>query len=45
MKEAEQDYRIWKNKNLILRYGDMTDSSNILHILYEIKKKIIPYKS
>ena len=28
---------LYKNKNLILRYGDMTDSSNILHILYEIK--------
>ena len=28
---------LYKNKKLILRYGDMTDSSNILHILYEIK--------
>ena len=24
---------LYENKNLILRYGDMTDSSNILHIL------------
>ena len=28
---------LYKNKNLVLRYGDLTDSSNILHILYEIK--------
>lgn len=28
---------IFKNKNLILKYGDLTDSSNILNILYEIK--------
>jgi len=29
---------LYKNKNLILRYGDMTDSPNLLHILYEIKE-------
>jgi GDPmannose 4,6-dehydratase len=29
---------IYNNKNLILKYGDMTDSSNLLHILYEIKE-------
>ena len=28
---------LYQNKNLILRYGDMTDSPNLLHILYEIK--------
>jgi len=29
---------LYKNKNLILRYGDMTDSPNLLHIMYEIKE-------
>jgi len=29
---------LFENKNLILRYGDMTDSSNLLHIMYEIKE-------
>ena len=29
---------LYENKNLILRYGDMTDSPNLLHILYEIKQ-------
>tara|TARA_B110000305_G_scaffold240968_1_gene313257 strand:- start:2393 stop:3424 length:1032 start_codon:yes stop_codon:yes gene_type:complete len=28
---------LYDNKNLILRYGDLTDSSNLLHIMYEIK--------
>jgi GDPmannose 4,6-dehydratase len=28
---------LYSNKNLILRYGDLSDSANILHILYEIK--------
>ena len=28
---------LYSNKNLILRYGDMTDSSNLLHIVNEIK--------
>jgi GDPmannose 4,6-dehydratase len=28
---------IFLNKNLYIRYGDMTDSSNLLHIMYEIK--------
>lgn len=27
---------LYDNSNLILRYGDMTDSSNLLHIMYEI---------
>ena len=30
---------LYSNKNLILRYGDMTDSSNLLNIVYEIKNK------
>ena len=30
---------LYENRNLILRYGDMTDSSNLLHILYEIREK------
>ena len=29
---------LYSNKDLILRYGDMTDGSNFLHILYEIKE-------
>ena len=29
---------LYSNKNLILRYGDMTDSPNLLHIIYEIKE-------
>ena len=29
---------LYNNKDLILRYGDMTDGSNFLHILYEIKE-------
>jgi GDPmannose 4,6-dehydratase len=28
---------LYSNKKLILRYGDMTDSSNLLHIVNEIK--------
>ena len=28
---------LYNNKDLILRYGDMTDSSNLLHIVNEIK--------
>ena len=28
---------LYSNKNLILRYGDMTDSSNLLNIVNEIK--------
>ena len=28
---------LYKNKNLILRYGDMTDAANLLMILSEIK--------
>ena len=27
---------LYDNNDLILRYGDMTDGSNFLHILYEI---------
>ncbi len=30
---------LYSNKNLILRYGDMTDSSNLLNIVNEIKNK------
>ena len=30
---------IFKNKNLILRYGDLTDSSSLINIYYEIKQK------
>ena len=30
---------LYDNKNLIIKYGDMTDSSNLLHIIYEIKEK------
>ena len=29
---------LYSNKNLILKYGDMTDSPNLLHILYKIKE-------
>ena len=29
---------LYHNKNLILRYGDLTDGSNLLKILYEIKE-------
>ena len=28
---------LYTNQNLVLRYGDMTDSSNLLHVLSEIK--------
>ena len=31
--------KLYSNKDLILRYGDMTDSSNLLHIINEIKNK------
>ena len=30
---------LYSNKNLLLRYGDLSDSSNLLHILMEIKDK------
>jgi len=30
---------LYSNKNLVLRYGDLTDSSNLLHIVAEIKEK------
>ena len=30
---------LYDNKNLILRYGDLTDSSNLIHLLQEIKTK------
>lgn len=32
---------LYENKNLILRYGDMTDSSNLLHIISEIRTKYV----
>ena len=28
---------LYQNKNLILKYGDLSDGSNLLHILFEIK--------
>ena len=28
---------LYKNKKLVLKYGDLTDGSNLLHIFYEIK--------
>ena len=30
---------LYSNKNLILRYGDLTDGTNLLQIFYEIKNK------
>ena len=30
---------LYHNKNLILKYGDLTDGSNLLHLLYQIKEK------
>ena len=30
---------LYDNPDLIIKYGDMTDSSNLLHIMYEIKEK------
>jgi GDPmannose 4,6-dehydratase len=32
------DY-IFNNKNLILKYGDLTDTSNLLNVFYQIKNK------
>lgn len=29
---------LYDNKNLTIKYGDMADSSNLLHILYQIKE-------
>ena len=29
---------LYGNKNLTIKYGDMTDGSNLLHIMYEIKE-------
>ena len=29
---------LYHHKNLVLKYGDMTDSPNLLHIMYEIKE-------
>ena len=29
---------LYSNKRLVLRYGDMSDGSNLLHIMYEIKE-------
>jgi len=28
---------LYSNKNLVIKYGDMTDGPNLLHIMYEIK--------
>jgi GDPmannose 4,6-dehydratase len=30
---------LYSNKKLILKYGDLTDSSNLLHIMYQIRDK------
>jgi GDPmannose 4,6-dehydratase len=30
---------LYDNPDLIIKYGDMADSSNLLHIMYEIKEK------
>ena len=30
---------LYHHKNLTIKYGDLTDSSNLLHIMYEIKEK------
>jgi GDPmannose 4,6-dehydratase len=30
---------LYENKNLILRYGDMTDGPNLLNIMYQIKEE------
>ena len=35
---------LYNNKNLILRYGDMTDSSNLLHIVNEIKNNYLDFE-
>ena len=35
---TERIDHLYHNKNLILRYGDLTDGSNLLKILYEIKE-------
>ena len=29
---------LYQNPNLIIKYGDMTDGSNLLHLLYQIKE-------
>ena len=35
---------LYNNKDLILRYGDMTDSSNLLHIVNEIKNNYLDFE-
>ena len=35
---------LYNNKDLILRYGDMTDSSNLLHIVNEIKNNYLNFE-
>ena len=30
---------LYNHQNLIIKYGDMTDGSNLLHLLYQIKEK------
>jgi len=35
---TERIDHLYYNKNLIIKYGDMTDGSNFLHLLYEIKE-------
>jgi GDPmannose 4,6-dehydratase len=34
---TERINHLYSNKKLILRYGDLTDGSNFLHLLYEIR--------
>ena len=38
---TERINHLYNNKNLILRYGDLSDGSNLLKILYEIKEKCV----
>lgn len=35
---TERIDHLYHNQNLIIKYGDLTDSSNLLHIMYEIKE-------
>jgi GDPmannose 4,6-dehydratase len=35
---TERIEHLYRNKNMIIRYGDLTDSSNLLRIMYEIKE-------
>ena len=35
---TERIEHLYDNKNVTIKYGDMTDSSNLLHVLYQIKE-------